>query len=115
MLRPLAICLLTALTVATHSAAAGPSAGPTLIATVGPEFTITLTKDGAPVTQLAPGPYTMAVDDRSDTHDFMLVGPGGQERTEEEYRDLYDKAGFRLTRVVPTKSPSIGLVKKSGA
>ena len=37
---------------------------------------------------------------------IMLVGPGGQERTEEEYRALYEKAGFRLTRVVPTKSPA---------
>lgn len=37
---------------------------------------------------------------------IMLVGPGGQERTEEEYRELYEKAGFRLTRVVPTKSPA---------
>ncbi|HEU5311708.1 MAG TPA: methyltransferase, partial [Candidatus Eisenbacteria bacterium] len=36
---------------------------------------------------------------------IMLVGPGGQERTEQEYRELYEKAGFRLTRVVPTKSP----------
>jgi hypothetical protein len=36
---------------------------------------------------------------------IMLVGPGGQERTEEEYRELYEEAGFRLTRVVPTKSP----------
>ena len=36
---------------------------------------------------------------------IMLVGPGGQERTEEEYRDLYKKSGFQLTRVVPTKSP----------
>jgi hypothetical protein len=34
----------------------------------------------------------------------MLVGPGGQERTEEEYRALLDKAGLRLTRVVPTES-----------
>ena len=34
----------------------------------------------------------------------MLVGPGGQERTEEEYRALLDKAGLRLTRVVPTQS-----------
>jgi hypothetical protein len=32
----------------------------------------------------------------------MLVLPGGQERTEEEYRGLYEAAGFRLTRVVPT-------------
>jgi hypothetical protein len=37
---------------------------------------------------------------------IMLVGPGGQERTEEEYRELYKKAGFRLTSVVPTKSPA---------
>jgi len=35
---------------------------------------------------------------------IMLVGPGGQERTAEEYRTLLDKAGFRLTRVVPTES-----------
>jgi hypothetical protein len=35
----------------------------------------------------------------------MLVMPGGQERTEEEYRALLAKAGFRLTRVVPTASP----------
>lgn len=34
----------------------------------------------------------------------MLVLPGGQERTEEEYAALLDKAGFRLTRVVPTAS-----------
>ena len=34
----------------------------------------------------------------------MLVMPGGQERTEEEYGTLLSKAGFRLTRVVPTKS-----------
>jgi hypothetical protein len=35
---------------------------------------------------------------------MMLVGPGGQERTEPEYRALLDKAGFQLTRVVPTAS-----------
>jgi len=32
----------------------------------------------------------------------MLVIPGGQERTEAEYRALYQAAGFRLTRVVST-------------
>jgi hypothetical protein len=32
----------------------------------------------------------------------MLVIPGGQERTEPEYRDLLGKAGFRLVRIVPT-------------
>jgi hypothetical protein len=35
---------------------------------------------------------------------MMLVGPGGQERTEPEYRALLGKAGFRLARVVPTAS-----------
>ncbi len=33
---------------------------------------------------------------------MMLVGPGGQERTEAEYGDLLRKAGFKLQRVVPT-------------
>jgi len=36
---------------------------------------------------------------------MMLVGPGGQERTEQEYGTLLSKAGLRLTRVVPTESP----------
>ena len=34
----------------------------------------------------------------------MLVFPGGQERSEAEYKDLLGKAGFRLRRVVPTTS-----------
>jgi O-methyltransferase domain/Dimerisation domain len=34
----------------------------------------------------------------------MLVFPGGQERSEAEYRVLLDRAGFRLNRVVPTSS-----------
>ena len=36
---------------------------------------------------------------------MMLVGPGGQERTEQEYATLLAKAGFHLTRIVPTASP----------
>jgi hypothetical protein len=35
---------------------------------------------------------------------MMLVGPGGQERTAQEYDALLGKAGFRLTRIVPTAS-----------
>ena len=34
----------------------------------------------------------------------MLVMPGGQERTKAEYAALLTKAGFKLTRVVPTNS-----------
>lgn len=35
----------------------------------------------------------------------MLFFPGGRERTEEEWRDLFAGAGFRLSRIIPTKSP----------
>lgn len=35
----------------------------------------------------------------------MLVQSGGRERTEAEFRQLYEAAGFRLTRIVPTRSP----------
>jgi len=34
----------------------------------------------------------------------MLAVAGGQEPTEPEYRQLLEKAGFQLTRVVPTES-----------
>jgi hypothetical protein len=34
----------------------------------------------------------------------MLVGGRGRERTEDQFRDLYCKAGFRLNRVIPTRS-----------
>lgn len=35
----------------------------------------------------------------------MLVMNGGRERTESEYRRLFDAAGLRMTRIVPTLSP----------
>jgi O-methyltransferase domain/Dimerisation domain len=35
----------------------------------------------------------------------MLVSPGGKERTAAEYEDLFSRAGLRLTRIIPTKSP----------
>jgi hypothetical protein len=35
----------------------------------------------------------------------MLVLLTGKERTREEFRDLFARAGLRLTRVVPTASP----------
>ena len=35
----------------------------------------------------------------------MMVLPGGQERTREEFRELFARAGLRLARVVPTACP----------
>jgi hypothetical protein len=32
----------------------------------------------------------------------MLVAPGGQERTREEFSRLFDVAGFQLTQVIET-------------
>jgi len=52
------------------------AATPTLNATVGPGFTITLTKDGAKVTKLNAGTYVVKVADKSNLHNFRLKGPG---------------------------------------
>ncbi|MGH6927542.1 MAG: methyltransferase, partial [Dongiaceae bacterium] len=35
----------------------------------------------------------------------MLVCTGGRQRSEAEFRSLYEAAGFRLTRIVPTQMP----------
>ncbi len=36
---------------------------------------------------------------------LMLVMEGGKERTKDEYGKLLDATGFKLTRIIPTKSP----------
>jgi len=35
----------------------------------------------------------------------MLLLPGGRERTEQQFRDLFAASGWRLNRVIPTASP----------
>jgi phosphate starvation-inducible protein PhoH len=42
----------------------------------------------------------------------MIVIDEAQERTEEEYRSLLDKAGFKLERVIPTES-AVSVVEAS--
>jgi hypothetical protein len=37
--------------------------------------------------------------------EMLVLTPGGKERTEAEYRSLFRRASFELTRVVPTQSP----------
>ena len=37
--------------------------------------------------------------------EMMIIYPSGRERTEAEYRQLFQAAGFRLTRIVPTLTP----------
>jgi plastocyanin len=61
---------------------AGPAAAATkLVATVGPGFTITLTKGGRKVTSLPAGAYTITVRDKSNIHNFHLKGPGQNKLT----------------------------------
>jgi plastocyanin len=54
------------------------SAAPkTIVASVGPGFTISMKLDGKKVTKLKAGvPYRFMVTDRSSIHDFHLTGPG---------------------------------------
>jgi hypothetical protein len=33
----------------------------------------------------------------------MLLMPGGRERTEAEFRGLFARGGFEITRIVPTR------------
>jgi ubiquinone/menaquinone biosynthesis C-methylase UbiE len=44
-----------------------------------------------------------------DLHVMLLTG--GRERTEAEYRVLFDKAGLRLNRVLPTAHPAVEIVE----
>jgi plastocyanin len=69
----LATAMLTALAIGAGSAAAQT---PTLIGTVGPGFTITLTQNGKAVKSLKAGTYRIRVTDKASDHDFVLTGPG---------------------------------------
>jgi plastocyanin len=60
------------------SVAVAPSfaATPKLVGTVGPGFTITVTKGGAKVRSVKAGKYTIVIRDKSNIHNFHLKGPG---------------------------------------
>ncbi len=53
----------------------------TLVGTVNGDMTISLTLDGAPVTNIAPGTYTVEVHDNTDAHNFHLQGADVNEFT----------------------------------
>jgi hypothetical protein len=58
----------------------GTSAAPVLRGTVGPGFTIKLTKGGKVVKTLRAGTYRLTVADRSSQHNFVLEREHGAER-----------------------------------
>ena len=67
---------LAALTGLLAVAAPSQAALPKLTGTVGPGFTITLTKLGKKVTLLKAGTYSITVTDKSNIHNWHLKGPG---------------------------------------
>jgi plastocyanin len=59
------------------AAATSAAATPTLVGTVGPGFTITLTQGGKKVTRLKAGKYTFVINDKASIHSYGLDGPNG--------------------------------------
>jgi hypothetical protein len=69
---------------------------------------------------MAPGGRVLVVDHivaGGNRHDWgklldinMMVVPGGQERTRDEFRRLFARAGLRLKRVIATESP-VGILE----
>jgi plastocyanin len=67
----IAVVTAAALAVA-GSALSSRSSTPTLTGTVGPGYTIHLTKGGKKVTSLKAGKYKFSISDKSDFHDFTV-------------------------------------------
>ena len=61
--------------------ALGSADATALTGTVGPGFTISLTKGGKAVKTLKPGAYTITVNDKASIHNFHLTGPGVNKKT----------------------------------
>ena len=79
MLRPRTLAAAGALAASlalSAPALAGSTASTPLAGTVGPGFTLKLTKGGTGVKTLKPGSYTLTVKDKSASHDFHIFGPG---------------------------------------
>jgi plastocyanin len=75
------LALVTLLAVAFVAVSSASAATPTLNATDGPGFTISLKKGGKKVTSLKAGKYKIVVKDLSDLHNFHLTGPGVNKKT----------------------------------
>jgi plastocyanin len=94
---PLALAAgLTAAIVGFAIPAFAQSSGTTALkGTVGPGFTITLTKGGSKVTSLKAGTYRITVTDKASVHDFHLFGPG--------LNKVITSVPFKGTRTVTVK------------
>jgi plastocyanin len=76
-MKPLALVVLAAaLAVPAASAAPKAPAAVTLVGIVGPGFNISLTVGGKKLQRIKAGTYAIKVSDKSDQHDFHLIGRG---------------------------------------
>jgi plastocyanin len=67
----------------TEAASTGGSASGTLQGETGPGFTIEVSQNGADAESVKAGTYTLEVEDKSDMHNFHLIGPGVDEEVTE--------------------------------
>src|SRR5262245_40720465 len=88
-------CLACAAVALAVSGIAGGGTNVTMLrGTVGPGFTITLTKAGKRVTRLAPGMYRIVVSDRSTIHNFVVEKSGGK------FERSITSVGFKGTKTL---------------
>ena len=82
MRKQIAVAMLSLATlVALAAVSVANAAPPKVTGTVGPGFTITLTKAGKKVTKLKAGKVTFVISDKSSIHNFALDGPKGFAKT----------------------------------
>ena len=63
----------------TEAASTGGAASGTLTGETGPGFEIEVLQDGQDAETVKAGTYTLDVEDKSDMHNFHLIGPGVDE------------------------------------
>jgi plastocyanin len=66
----------TSTTEAMTTTEGGPSTSAELDGEVGPGFDIEVKQNGQDAESVAAGTYTLKVEDKSDIHNFHLIGPG---------------------------------------
>ena len=64
----------------TTTSGGGGSATGTLKGETGPGFTIEVSQNGSDAETVKAGTYTLEVEDKSDMHNFHLIGPGVDEK-----------------------------------
>jgi plastocyanin len=70
-------------TEAATTSEGGAAASGTLEGEVGPGFTIEVKQNGEDAETVKAGTYTLKVEDKSDAHNFHLIGPGVDNRVTE--------------------------------